>query len=64
MGKVVTYVYYERGWPVCAGPLDYVAGKTGRDGRNIMRTAKRDLPKNTNSGPVRVEMEEELEWRR
>ena len=26
----VTYVIYEKGWPICTGPLDYACRKTGR----------------------------------
>lgn len=62
MSSTITYVVYEKGWPICTGPLDYVARVTGRSKATLMR-------KNSNQyvdgGHERVVMDEkELERRR
>lgn len=60
----VTYVVYEKGWPVCTGPLDYVCRKTGRSKKAML---KRQSKKRVNGGFERVELDEselERKWER
>ena len=60
----VTYVVYEKGWPICTGSLDYVCRKTGRSKKTLL---KRQSKKRVNGGFERVALDEselERKWER
>lgn len=55
----VAYVVYEKGWPICTGPLGYVCRKTGRSKSALL---SKNPPRYKAGGFERVEMDEsELE---
>ena len=60
----VTYVVYEKGWPICTGPLDYVCHKTGRSKEGMLYSRSK---KYANGGFERAELDEselERKWER
>ncbi len=58
----VTYVVYEKGWPVCTGSLDYVCRKTGRSKTTLLSKSSKRY---RDGGFERVVMDEsELERKR
>ena len=60
----VTYVVYEKGWPICTGPLDYVCRKTGRSKKAMLYSRSK---KHSNGGFERVVLDEselERKWER
>lgn len=63
MASVKTYVVYRRGWPVCSGPLEYVAEMTGSTPTGILSRVSHGFSE-FGTGVVRVEMDEEELTRR
>lgn len=59
--SIKTYVVYKRGWPVCSGPLAYVAKMCGTTPASILSRVSRGFTP-AGTGVERIEMaEEELE---